>query len=432
MLIVLKRKLTQAYLSPARLRWERRGRRLARRLSDKPVTAELFYRSDDPHSHLLLAIAPLLITGFGLPIVLRVVGHDQSTADDGRRQRTLWQHNDAARFATAMGLGTLSPASPRLIGGLETALTKAWRLNTDIDQCVELSSHFWQGREDHLMSTLNRLKPNDTNHAVIQLRKNNERLEETGHYDAGMLYFDGECYRGVERLRHLTTRLRREGQVDGDPGKRQQLAEKLDAIECRPANLHLPSGVQTNATCEWFFSFRSPYSWLAFDRTKRLVDGSGLRLKLRPLRPMIERGVPLSDQKRRYTVTDAAREARRYGVPFGNIVDPLGVGVAHCLNGFFYAEECGAEQQFTRAALKAIWADGKNLADQKVFAKVLSDVGLSISGATKGDDATTDTATLGNSDTLAALGLWGVPTLSVDGLAVWGQDRLWQCAVGKE
>ena len=39
---------------------------------------------------------------------------------------------------------------------------------------------------------------------------------------------------------------------------------------------------------------------------------------------MVMRSLPVPPSKRRYITLDAAREARRLGIPFGRIADPVG------------------------------------------------------------------------------------------------------------
>ena len=69
-----------------------------------------------------------------------------------------------------------------------------------------------------------------------------------------------------------------------------------------------------------FFSFRSPYSYLALPRTLKLVEEYDLAVNLRPVYPIAVR-VPgffkkASPQFARYIVLDSRRVAEHAGIPF--------------------------------------------------------------------------------------------------------------------
>jgi 2-hydroxychromene-2-carboxylate isomerase len=69
-----------------------------------------------------------------------------------------------------------------------------------------------------------------------------------------------------------------------------------------------------------FFSFRSPYSYLALPKTRKLVADYDVSVKLRPVYPLAVR-VPgffkrANPQFARYVVLDSSRVAKHEGIPF--------------------------------------------------------------------------------------------------------------------
>src|SRR5690348_15201490 len=69
-----------------------------------------------------------------------------------------------------------------------------------------------------------------------------------------------------------------------------------------------------------FFSFRSPYSYLALSKTMKLVADYDLTINLRPVYPLAVR-VPdffkkTNPQFARYVVLDASRVAKHENIPF--------------------------------------------------------------------------------------------------------------------
>ncbi len=176
---------------------------------------------------------------------------------------------------------------------------------------------------------------------------------------------------------------------------------------------------------EYYFSFRSPYSYLSAPRVFELPRRYSVELVWRGVRPMAMRGQPLPRAKQFYILRDAAREADRLGLPFGRIHDPLGDGVWRCLCIAEHALEQGRLEAFVTTAARAIWGEGVEVLRDAPLSALCQRVGLdwdaclrAIANAEYRERVETNTARL------AALGHWGVPTLVFGGEAWWGQDRI--------
>jgi len=95
-----------------------------------------------------------------------------------------------------------------------------------------------------------------------------------------------------------------------------------------------------------------------------LLERTGVTLRLRPVLPMMMRGVPAPRAKQFYIVRDAAREARIKGIDFGYIVDPFGDPVRRAFALFPAAQDLGKGLQFVTAYLDAAWARGVDITTQ--------------------------------------------------------------------
>lgn len=181
----------------------------------------------------------------------------------------------------------------------------------------------------------------------------------------------------------------------------------------------------TPARLEYFYSFRSPYSYLSAPRVFALADRYDIELVWRGVRPMAMRGQPLPLAKQLYILRDAAREAGRLGMPFGPMYDPLGEGVWRCLSIAELAQTRGRLRRFVCRAGEAIWAEASDVADDAALRRMCESVGLPWQDclAAMHDPALRDRIEA-NTARLAELGHWGVPTFSFDGELYWGQDRL--------
>ena len=77
-----------------------------------------------------------------------------------------------------------------------------------------------------------------------------------------------------------------------------------------------------NFALEFFPSLRSPYTAIVYDRVTQFCDECNLKLVMRPVLPMVMRGLPVTRKKGSYIFKDVAREAR--AGKFRNFYDPIG------------------------------------------------------------------------------------------------------------
>jgi len=176
---------------------------------------------------------------------------------------------------------------------------------------------------------------------------------------------------------------------------------------------------------EFFFSFRSPYSYLAGPRAFALQENYDIELVYRGIRPMVTRGVPLPAAKRLHILLDAEREAERLGMPFGKIYDPLGEGALRCLYVAEYAKEKGGLKEFVLGASRAIWAEGVCVAGDRGLRRVCRQAGLEWNDCRAAlENPEYHQRIEHNNRRLLELGHWGVPTFHIDGELFWGQDRI--------
>ncbi|MGH8456708.1 MAG: 2-hydroxychromene-2-carboxylate isomerase [Stenotrophobium sp.] len=178
-------------------------------------------------------------------------------------------------------------------------------------------------------------------------------------------------------------------------------------------------------TVEYFFSFRSPYSYLSAPRAFALARRYRIELVWRGIRPMAMRGQPLPRAKQFYILRDAAREAGRLGLPFGKIHDPLGEGVWRSLTIAEHAKAQGKLEQFVIAASRASWAEGIDVSRDAPLRGICERAGLDWQDCAAAIRNTMYRQRVeDNTARLAELGQWGVPTFIFRNEAYWGQDRI--------
>lgn len=181
----------------------------------------------------------------------------------------------------------------------------------------------------------------------------------------------------------------------------------------------------SRGTVEWFFSFRSPYSYLSGPRAFALPERFDVEIRFRGVAPMAMRGQSVPREKRVHTIFDTKREATRLGMPFGPLWDPLGEGATRCLRVSEHAKDEGREREFVLGASRAIWAEGVDVSTDEGLRPVCERAGLAWDACQRaiGDPVMAQRIDR-NVEDLLALGQWGVPVFRFGEEILWGQDRI--------
>ena len=190
--------------------------------------------------------------------------------------------------------------------------------------------------------------------------------------------------------------------------------------------------------------------WCCILLPKRLpVD-----LVLRPVLPMVMRGLPVPREKQLYIMLDTKREAEDAGVVFGRVCDPVGRPVERGFSLYPWARQRGRASELLRSFTQAAFAEGVDTGTDAGLRRVVERAGLRwseakpILDADEGEHAarirsrpTSSSVAASNGwrqeleanrEQLFALGLWGVPSFRLLGrpgepdYSTWGQDRLWR------
>jgi 2-hydroxychromene-2-carboxylate isomerase len=194
-----------------------------------------------------------------------------------------------------------------------------------------------------------------------------------------------------------------------------------------------------------FFSFRSPYSYLALPKTVKLVAEYDARVTLRPVYPLAVR-VPgffkRADPKfARYVVLDSSRVAKFENTPFRFpspdpiVQDMATLDVAEHQPYIHRLTRLGAAAQlddrslvFAEAISRVLWdgsVKGWNEGDHLARAAAAAGFDLSaMDEAVAADPDRYEQIIAGNEKDHAASGHWGVPTFVFENEPFFGQDRI--------
>lgn len=390
----------------ARLRVRRAG---LDALLRRPPALELYYEPGDPHSHLCAQLLPRLGERLRTAIDVRLVGESAASDFPERERQRAYAITDAARIAPARGLAFPDAAQVPTASAHERAAAA-------LAGCAGAAQ--FAAREPEIAATLFAGRAPETAAAPVAelLEANARRRARLGQYLPAVWQFDGEWFWGVDRLGLLERRLRERRLLDGD--------EPLDVLD--PAAAALPELPRPAPELEFFFSFRSPYSYLG---AHRMLDfhrrwPSGVRV--RPVLPMAMRGITVGRAKRLYTLRDVRRLADRLGIEFGRVADPLGEGARRCLQVFPLAGSPQRQLEYLVAAGRAVWSQGVEVATDEGMRYVCERAGIDweLARGRLVAGAEVAYAERNRADLLEA-GLWGVPCFRTGGFSTWGQDRFW-------
>ncbi|HEY0168578.1 MAG TPA: DsbA family protein [Jatrophihabitans sp.] len=187
----------------------------------------------------------------------------------------------------------------------------------------------------------------------------------------------------------------------------------------------------------FYFSLRSPYSWLAYrDLLARYPDVAE-RARWEPFwepdeswrRTLTEAGgrfhyVDMSRAKAMYILQDVRRLAQERGLAISWPIDRAPRWeVAHL--AFLRARRCGAGRPFVDAAYRARWEQGRDISDPATMGEIAAELGLDPQAhACAADDPELRQEAL---EALLALdrdGVFGVPFFTLGRDRFWGLDRL--------
>jgi 2-hydroxychromene-2-carboxylate isomerase len=409
----------------ARLRLRKEARR---RKEGRRHVVEYFHQVDDGYSHLAIQVLHGLKATYDIDLVVHLV---PALRDDNIPEPELladMSRWDSSAIAPYHDLAFPDSATLPSTALGELALTILGGLGADEFGTigVAVGDCLWRGDDAGLKALAARHGTVGTETVAAKVAAGAARRAELKHYSGAMFYYEGEWYWGVDRLSHLETRLRGLSALR-DPG--------AGPVAPKPRIASTFPGGAAEMTLEFYASLRSPYTSIAWEPTLALARASGIRLDVRPVLPMVMRGVPATFQKAFYVWKDVSREARDLGVEYGKFFDPVGNPVKQGLSLYMWARGKGRGNEFYGAFLKAAFAKGINTNSPAGMRKVVEMAGLDWAEAQNHlQDNTWQDMVEANRRRMYDLGIWGVPSyrlLDRNGqqvLAVWGQDRLWLVA----
>ena len=412
----LKGKAIATWLGPTGEAARRALTRARQRISQAPSRLEFYYDIADPMSYLTAQAVARLTAAYPVELGFHLVTPPASDVDPAPQLRTRHAVRDAEQVAEYWNLEfpAHKEADPGMVREVGTAMIRARSGAEQLQAAIELGGAMWSWDRKRLGALLLSYGTESSGSILPITNANYAELRKAGHYQAAALRYQDTWYVGIDRLPYLEAVLAAERGTRAAP----VLAVRPDA-ERGPLKLS-----DKPLTCELWFSFRSPDSYLALEQIEQVLAPYGVPLQLKPIASPVARA-PMPTVQQLYAIRDAKRQADRIGVAFGELCDPAGKGVEHCLAIAHWVAGRGQAMAFARSAMRGIWAEALDAAEYVDLRQIVERAGLpwAEASAALGDPAAAKAA-LAYAAELAVFHLWDTPSIRCGDFIAWGTDRL--------
>jgi 2-hydroxychromene-2-carboxylate isomerase len=184
---------------------------------------------------------------------------------------------------------------------------------------------------------------------------------------------------------------------------------------------------------DFHFDFSSPYSFLASEQIEPLAARHGRIVNFRPLLLGVvfkaSGGAPLTEQygpKARYSVHDFERSARFAGIRYRH-PSKFPIGAVGASRAVLWLQQHRPDKanEFVHAVFRAFFQEDKDISDAAVVAGIAQSIGIDGNALMDAAQAPAIKDELRRRvEEAIATGVFGAPTIVVDGEVFWGNDRL--------
>ncbi len=384
---------------------------------------EIFYFHEllDPYSHITAQLINKFTSEYSVELVPMVVNEPPSKTVHEPSLYRKYCLTDATRIAPFYGVEFPSDKLPNAqVVSLAQKILCSLERDEFITRIAEISALVWSGNETALKALINdKTMSEQTTHATIS--SNEQRRDEVEAYMGSTFSYEGELYWGVDRLDHLEHRLK-------DLGLKRNVDTNYVSERKKTNTSDIPN--HSNIELEFYPSLNSPYTSISLERVKLLQSNYPIKIITKPVLPMLMRNMTIPRYKARYIFRDTAREAKKYDVPFGKVISPLGKPAERAYSLFPWIDQQGQGFEYICRLMISSFRKAEDIGVNSYLKVLIEDLGLDWKEAQKHLDTDIWKDILEKNRLIMYEGdSWGVPTFRlVDGdktFTTWGQDRIW-------
>ena len=413
--------ITKIFLSRHWQSLTRRTARARRRVKFKSAALDFYLRVNDPYCLLLLPKLAPMCQQYHLQVNPIIIYELPVPHFPERQMKDAFSLHDVSAVAKALKLKLPKPTLKEPHHKLTWLATRILLRNQDTDNFLNIAEAvveaLWTGNERMLKQYA--LWHNTVTHEESKgwLLENKQKLHRHGQLCSGMLYFDGEWYRGFDRLYHLEQRIRKERNT------------RAGTLWPYPPQLQFKKHLRLkHLEVNVFFTYSCPYSYLAIHQVMKLSEHYQFRVNLIPVMiPEEDRVHTTLTHNRWYRLLDVSREARMRRIPFGICQDIKEQHDFQLCAIHLWAEKRGKALEWATRATAALWSEGVDFTDRDQI-KLLAIKTIRFPEEEFDDvvgDSSYQQLLSQNQQELQELGFWDAPAIQCNEFKSWGQDRAW-------
>ncbi len=178
-------------------------------------------------------------------------------------------------------------------------------------------------------------------------------------------------------------------------------------------------------TVDFYFTYLSPYAFLANSRIKKAVEPLDVTLQYQPIAHTGSSDGPVFSEARyeHLVEEDVPRFAKQYGLDF--IPKPPLTESYTVSMGFLFAEDKGVGEEFNSLVFKSRWSQGQDISQFDVLADIAEQVGFDRNKFFAAiSDPQYKERLLKIRQQAGEAGVFGAPTFIYEGKRFWGNDRI--------
>jgi 2-hydroxychromene-2-carboxylate isomerase len=187
-------------------------------------------------------------------------------------------------------------------------------------------------------------------------------------------------------------------------------------------------------TIDYYFAPQSPWTYLGHPRLAEMARAAGATVRVLPVDLgqvfPVSGGLPLNKrapQRQAYRLLELQRFSDLLALPLH--VKPKYFPVssddaARLIVAVDSHDGAEAAMKIAGAVFAAVWAQERDIADEKVLAQLLAEQGLNPARLEQSHSQAAHERYDANTQQAIDAGIFGAPSFVVDGEMFWGQDRL--------
>lgn len=183
-------------------------------------------------------------------------------------------------------------------------------------------------------------------------------------------------------------------------------------------------------TVECFFDVGSPASYLAWTQLPGIAQRQQAHIIWKPMllggvfKTTGNQSPVMIPAKGAFMQADLARHAQRYGVPLQfNPFFPI--NTLQLMRGAIACQQLDQLEAYLEAVFPALWVNGLDMGQAEIVAEALKSGGFDPEEVfSLASSAPVKAQLIANTEEAVARGVFGAPTLFVDDILFFGQDRL--------